>query len=131
MVEINVIRHDVNLHPRNRRVVREAFADEGQARVILQHLAVTVHAGGRRRDVGEPRFFHVAVAIAAVNAKLTRVDGMGKRHGLHRLVADARVLGRAINRHAGSNRPAHQREADGYQERNLVGPLRENHLNLK
>ena len=56
---------------------------------------------------------------------------MRKRHRLHRLIADARVLGRAINRHTGSNRAAHQREADGYQERYLVGPLRKNHGNLK
>lgn len=131
MVEINVIRHDVDLHPRDRLAGRRAFADEREARVILQNLTVAVHAGGRRRDVREPGFVHAGMAVTAIHAHLPRVDRVGKRHRLDRLVADPRVLGRAINRHTRSHRAAHQREADGNQERYLVGPLRENHGNLK
>src|SRR5882672_2594075 len=44
MVEINVVGRLVNLHPRNWRVVRRAVADDCEARVVLQNLAVTIHA---------------------------------------------------------------------------------------
>ena len=44
VIEINVIGRDVNLHPRNRRVVRRTFADERESRIIFQNLAVTIHA---------------------------------------------------------------------------------------
>ena len=54
MIEIDVIRHDMNLHPGNRRVVCRTFPDEREPRVVLQNLAVTVHAGGGGRDVREP-----------------------------------------------------------------------------
>jgi len=54
MVEINVVRHNMHLHPWNCFTCRCAFANQRQTRVILQNLAVTVHARGRRRDVREP-----------------------------------------------------------------------------
>ena len=89
VVEINVVRHLVNLHPRNRRVVRRAVADDLQARIVFQHLIVAVHAGGRAGQIGEPGFFHAVVAIAAVKAELSGVNLVRKRHRLHRLVAGA------------------------------------------
>jgi hypothetical protein len=53
---------------------------------------VTIHAGGRRRDVREPGFFHAGVAIAAVDPQLSGMGGMGKGDGLNGLIADPRVL---------------------------------------
>ena len=44
VVEINVVGHLVNLHPLHRFAGGGAFADRRQARVILQHLVVAIHA---------------------------------------------------------------------------------------
>ena len=54
VVEICKIRQLVDLDPLNRFARRSAFANQRQPRIILQHLAVAVHAGGRRRDIREP-----------------------------------------------------------------------------
>ena len=51
MIEINVVRHFMDLHPRNRLAGLGAFPNQRQARVILEHLVVAVHAGGTGRHV--------------------------------------------------------------------------------
>lgn len=45
MVEVNVIRRDVDLHPRNRFAGRRAITNNRQARILFQHRAVAIHAG--------------------------------------------------------------------------------------
>ena len=44
VVEINEVRHLVDLHPRHWRVVRHAQAHRQQARIARQHLAMAIHA---------------------------------------------------------------------------------------
>ena len=126
VVEKNVIRHDVNLHPRNGLAGRRAFADGREARVVLQNLVVAIHARGRARDAGEPRLIHRVMAVAAIHAQLSRVNGMGKRHGLDRLVASTGVFGRAIVGDTGHHHAAHQRQQDANLQRQPVCPLRKN-----
>ena len=45
VVEIDEPRHLVDLDPRNWFTGRSAFADEFESRIVLQHLAVAIHAG--------------------------------------------------------------------------------------
>jgi len=131
VVKIDVIGHLVNLHPGNGRIVRGAVADDLQARIVLQHLIVAVHAGGRARQVGKPGFFDPVMAIAAIQAELAGMDPMRKRHRLDRLVADAVVFGREINRHARRHAAAGQPAQNGEHQRQTVCPFRKNHCLLK
>jgi len=100
MVEINVVRHDMNLHPRDRRVVRRAVADDGQAGVVLQNLVVAIHARRSAGEIREPGFFHAIMTIAAIKPHLAGMNLVRKRHRLHGLVTRTGVFGREINRHA-------------------------------
>lgn len=80
-------------------------------------MAVAIHASGRRREVGIPRFVHAAVAITAVEAELTSMDGMRKTNGLNGLVADASIFGREIIGHAQRHGPADQDGNDAQKQR--------------
>ncbi len=51
VIEINVVRNFMDLHPGNGRVVLDTVTHQLQARIVLQHLIVTVHAGGAGRNV--------------------------------------------------------------------------------
>ena len=66
MIEIDVIRQFVDLHPRNGRAGTLAFAHQSQPRIFLKHLIVAVHANRSGRNVGKPGLFNGAVAITAV-----------------------------------------------------------------
>ena len=123
VVEINEVRHLVDLHPLNRLAAGGAFTNERQTGIIFQHLIVAVHAGGTRRDVGEPGFIHAGVAVTAIHAELTRVRGVRERDRLDWLIADAGVLGREVIPHARRHRPAKEHHADNDQYRQPVGPL--------
>ena len=117
MVEINVIRGDVNLHPGNGGVIGGAFANDGQARIVFQDLIVAVHAGGSRGNIGHPGFIHVAVAVTTVDAQLSGMDLVRKRHRLNRLVTDAVIFRRDIDRHACGHGSPHQRGTNAQRQR--------------
>ena len=76
VVEIDVIRGLVDLHPRNGLAAGIRLPDQTQLGRVFGHDGVAAHAGLRRRDVGEPRFFDVAVAVTAVDPQLIGVDGV-------------------------------------------------------
>ena len=71
---------------------RDSHSKSRLGRIILQHLAMAVHAGGCRRDIWEPGFFNTRMAIAAIHAQLTGVNRVRERHWLNRLITDARIL---------------------------------------
>ena len=122
MVEVHVVGGLVNPHPGNRLPRRRALPDQRELRIILQHLIVAVHAGGRGGDVGVRRLLDAVVAVAAVDPELIRVNRVRERHGLLRLVTNARVLGREIIPHARHRSGAQKRSADNEQHGQTIGP---------
>jgi hypothetical protein len=88
---------------------------------------VAVHAGGRAGQIGEPRFFHAIVTIAAIHTELARVDFVGERHRLHWLIARAGIFRRAINSNSGNDSATGQRRTDDERQRQPICPFRENH----
>ena len=126
MVEIDVIRHFVDLHPGDGLARRRAFPYQLQLGAVLQDLVVTVHAGRSGRDVGIPGLFHRAVAVAAIQAELVGMNRVRKGHRLNGLITDPRVFRREIVPHARRYRRAHQHRAQGYLKRKPIGPLWKN-----
>lgn len=51
MVEIDIIRDLVDLHPSDWPSRLNALLNQGQSRVVFQDLIVTIHARGRGRDI--------------------------------------------------------------------------------
>ena len=92
VVEIDVIRHPMNLHPRNRPAAGGALPHQRQPWIILENLVMAVHASPARRHVGIPRLLLRAMAIPAINPQLSSMDGMRKAYWLHRLITDAGIL---------------------------------------
>ncbi len=131
VIEINVVRHVMDLHPRNRRIVCGAVADDLQPRIVFQHDIVAVHARRSAGKIGEPRFFHAVVAIPAIHAELARMNPMRKRHRLDGLITHTRVFGREVNRHACRDASAGERRSDEQQQRQTVCPFRKNHCVFK
>ena len=126
VIEINEVRHLVDLHPFNRLAARRAFTNERQTRIVFEHLIVAIHASGTRRNIGEPGFVHAGMTVTAIKTELSRVRVVRKRDGLDRLVADARVLGREVIPHPRRHRGADEHNADNDQDRQPVGPLWKN-----
>lgn len=126
VIEIDVVRRLVDLHPRNGPSRGGAFADQRKLGIVLEHLIVAVHARARGGNVREPRSFHRTVAIAAVHAHLLDVDVVGKRDRLDGLVADPRVLGRAIIPDRTHDGRANQHHPDDDHQGQPIGPLRKN-----
>ena len=123
VVEIDVIRHPVNLHPRDRPARLRALPHQRQPRIVLQHLAVAVHARRRRRDVRIPRLLHPVMAVAAIHPQLVHVHRVRERHRLQRLIPHPRILRRQVIPHPGRDRRRSQRPAHQDQPRQPIRPL--------
>jgi hypothetical protein len=126
VIEINVIRRDVNLRPCNRRVVRRAVANNFQSRVVFQNRAVTIHAGRSGGNICDPCFVHHVVAITAIEAEVARMNFVRERNRLRRLIADSRVFGSEVKRDRGRHYAARNREHDDDPQRQPICPLRKN-----
>ena len=97
VVEIDVIRQLVNLHPFDWLVrIFVTGPDRLKFGVIGPNRAVTVHTGVSRRHVRVPRLLHPVMAVPAVETQLLHVNGMRKGHRLGGLKPDPGVLGREI-----------------------------------
>ena len=96
MVKINIIGSLMYLHPGHWLIFNKTLADGLKAGIVCQHRGVTFHAGFSRGNVGVPGLVHVIVAVPAIDAHLARVNLMGKRNRLNRLVSYPRVFGGKI-----------------------------------
>jgi len=126
VIEINVVRHAMNLHPGNRFAGCSAFTDQGEARIIFQHLIVAIHAGGTRGNIRIPGFLDSIVAVTAIDSELAVVSGVGESDGLNRLIANAGVFGSEIIPGAGDKRATNEDDADDDHHRQTVRPLWKN-----
>ena len=126
MIEIDKIGHAMNLNPGDGNAIGRAVPNQLQPRVILEDLIVTIHANRTGWDVGIPRFLNGIMAVAAIDAQLAGVSGMGKRNWLDRLIPDARVFWSEIIPHAGSQSAASQQQADDNHRRQPVSPFWKN-----
>ena len=78
MVEINEIRHAMNLNPGNRFATLRTFANQRETWIILEHLVMAIHAGRTGGDIRIPGFLDRVVAVTAINAELAGVSRVGK-----------------------------------------------------
>ena len=92
VVEIDVVREFVNLHPGNGLAGLVTVTNYSELGIVLEHHAVAVHADRTGRNVGIPGFFNGIVAIAAIHAQLVRMNGMGEGDGLDGHVTDIRIF---------------------------------------
>ena len=92
VIEVNVVRNFVNLHPRDGLAAQRGVSDNLKPRIFLQNLIVAVHAGRRRRDIGVPTLLYLRVAVATVEAHLIHVDAVWKRHRLDWRIPHPRIL---------------------------------------
>ena len=76
VIEINVVRNPVNLHPWNRFAGGGALAHKGQPGIVLKNLVVAVHALAALRHVGIPGLLNIRMTIATVDPELFHVRGM-------------------------------------------------------
>ena len=123
VVEIDIVRHPVNLHPGNRLPGLGALPHQRQPRIILEHLAVAIHAGRAGRDVGIPRLLHPVMAVAAIKAQLVHMHRVRKGHRLNRLIPDPRVLGRQVIPHPRRDGGRGHQPADEDHHRQSIRPL--------
>ena len=123
MVEVNEARQLVNLDPGHRLAALGALANQLQARIVLEHLIVTVHAGGTGGDIGEPGLLDAGVAVAAIHSQLAGMRRVRKRHRLDRLITHPRVFGCKIIPDTRRHGAAHQQKAGDNHHRQPVGPL--------
>jgi hypothetical protein len=126
VIEINVVRNAVDLNPGNGLSACGAFANEGQSRVVFKDLVVAIHAGAAARYVAIPRLFDAVVAIPAVHPELPCVGCVGESDRLNRLIPDARILRRQVIPYAGNEGASDQEATRDDQDRQSIGPLREN-----
>ena len=125
VIEVHVVRHFMDLHPRNRLAGLGAFPNQRQPRIILEHLIVAIHAGGTGRDIRIPGLLHRAVAITAVQSELIDVDGMREPDRLDRLIPDAGIFRCEVVPDARRDSRADQQRADDNVKRQPVRPFRE------
>jgi len=130
VIEINEIRQVMDLYPDDGFAAGGAIAHEGEARVVFEHLVMTVHTGGGRREIGVPGFFDGGMAVTAIEAELADVDGVGIENGLDGFVTDLGVFGRAIIPHAADHCGADNHNDEGNHQRKFIGPLWENRRHL-
>ena len=116
----------MDLDPLNGNSIGCAFPHQREARVILEHLVMAIHAGGTARNIRVPGLFHSVVAIAAVDPELAGMGRVRKGHWLHRLIADLRVFRREVIPGASNDSAPNQNQSDKYQTWQPVGPFREN-----
>ena len=113
----------LNLDPGHRLAALGALANQLQARIVLEHLIVTVHAGGTGGDIGEPGLLDAGVAVAAIHSQLAGMRRVRKRHRLDRLITHPRVFGCKIIPDTRRHGAAHQQKAGDNHHRQPVGPL--------
>lgn len=82
MIKIGKAGKVVNAGPLNRLAGAEAVPDRRQRRAIGPDLAVTIHAGFRRRDAGEGTIFDGSMAVSTIDAFLADVVLMTEWYGL-------------------------------------------------
>ena len=124
VVEVNIVGQIMNPHPLDGFAGLETLAHRGQFFALGLDGAVTVHAGGRGRDVGLGGGLDAGVAVAAIDAKIARMQRMTVGHGLLRGVADGRHF---RGEHAGNQHRRVDQSTDRQQSRSLtqvVGPFR-------
>jgi len=126
VIKIRKIGNFMDLNPLDGLAGGGAFTNQRQARIVLEHLRMAIHASGRRGDIREPGFLHARMAIPAIHPELPGVHRVGERHGLDRLIADAGVFGCEIIPHPGRHGGADKKHSDDNHQRQPVGPLWEN-----
>ncbi len=126
MIEVSEVRELVDLNPLNRLATRRTLPHQRQPRIVFEHLVVTIHAGGRGRDIGKPGFLDARMAISAINAHLPGVGRVRECHRLNRLVTNPSVLRREVIPDARRYSGADQQPADDDIQRQPVGPFWEN-----
>ena len=82
MIEIDILEEIVDPRPVNRLARAVGLAEGFQNFGVGPNLGMTAHAGLGGRDSGERRFFHSAVAIAAVDTQTADMVFMTERDGL-------------------------------------------------
>ena len=90
VIEINVVREPVNLHPMNRFVRAIAFAHRFQVADVIEQHGMAIHARLRRRNARVRGGFHAGVTVTAVN---TVIAGVMLVAELNRLVASYVLIG--------------------------------------
>lgn len=125
VVEVNVIGGLVNFDPRNRIPRSIALAHGGEQGAVGLDLVMAVHAGLSGRHIGVTRLLDVAMAVTTIHAELTGVERVAERNGLHRGVADARILRRRVVSDAGRHDAGGESDEDQDLKRQFVNRLRE------
>lgn len=87
VIEVNIVREAMHLHPRNRFAPRIALADKLKLHALGLDPRMTVHAHFCGRDGCICRFLYSEVAVAAIHAQVSRVQFMTVRHWLNRRVS--------------------------------------------
>src|SRR5262249_3775250 len=73
VVEINVVRQPVHLHPLNRSVRAIAFANRLQISNVVEKHRMTGHAGFGGRNASGRRGFNTGVTVTAVDSVIAHV----------------------------------------------------------
>ena len=114
------------LNPGNGLTTGKAVTDRLQLFAERQNLVVTIHAGVGRRHVGVTGFFHLAMAISAIDSQFSGMQGMLKRHRLHGLITNSGIFGSHVVSETGRDgRPDYEQSYHNLN-RGLVGFFREN-----
>ena len=98
MIEINKTGKIVNAGPLDRLAGAKTVPDRRQRWAIRPDLAVTVHAGFRRRNAGKGTFLDGSVAVSAIDAFLANVMFMTEWNGLAARHPNLGDVGRFVDR---------------------------------
>lgn|GEM_PF-5401492 len=87
VIEIGIIREQVNSGPDDRKVRTPTLTDRHQPAALWKEEFVTVHAGLRRRQVGMRRGLNGMMTVAAVHPQVACMQGVTVRDRLLGTVA--------------------------------------------
>ncbi len=121
VVEEGIVRQVVHTDPAQRLVVLHAVLERREQLAVPLDHRVAVHAGLRRRDVGNRRGLDGDVAVTAIETELTHVQLVAVRDGLLGRVTDVGELGGEEIPDACDRQDADCRAGDRQDER---GPVR-------
>lgn len=96
VIEERVVGKLVHAHPFDRLTRAEAFTHRLETRRVLLYDRMATHARLRWRNHRLRRTFDVRVAVATIDAKLTRVQSVAIRDRLNRLVPDLKIRRREV-----------------------------------
>ncbi len=82
MIEIDIVRQTVDLHPGNGITGGVAFPDTRQTRTLRLHPRVTIHASFRRGYGCEGSFIHRIVTVVTIHSEVARMQFMAVGNGL-------------------------------------------------